>query len=178
MTAPQDPAAARRDRFRVGHADRDQAIETLKDAFVHGRLTKDEFDTRAGQALTARTRADLDALVSDIPPGPAAARPPPAPASAPAPAPDLDPALDPTRPVASPAPARPRPLARAVASSGVCLVIAAAALRIAVLLDPGPDGPPGPPPAWDPPALFLLIAFTAALAALGIFVVGLVNATE
>ena len=30
----------------------------LKDAFVHGRLTRDELNGRAGQALAARTYAD------------------------------------------------------------------------------------------------------------------------
>ena len=81
-TGPQDPAAAGRDQLRAGHADREQVIDTLKNAFVHGRLTKDELDARAGQALAARTYADLAALTADIPPGPAAARParPPAPA--------------------------------------------------------------------------------------------------
>jgi DUF1707 SHOCT-like domain len=58
MTGPQDPAAAGGDRLRAGHADREQVIEALKDAFVHGRLTKDELDTRAGQALSTQTRAD------------------------------------------------------------------------------------------------------------------------
>jgi hypothetical protein len=37
-------------------------IGILKAAFVHGRLTKDELDTRAGQAFTARTYAELAAL--------------------------------------------------------------------------------------------------------------------
>ena len=75
MTGPQDPAAAGRDQLRAGHADREQVIEALKDAFVHGRLTRDELDVRAGQALAARTRADLAALTADIPGGPAAAGP-------------------------------------------------------------------------------------------------------
>src|SRR5205809_5745427 len=67
MTGPEDPAAAGRDRLRAGHADREQVIEALKDAFVQGRLTRDELDTRAGQALIARTRAELAALTADIP---------------------------------------------------------------------------------------------------------------
>ena len=50
-TGPQDPAPAGRGRLRAGHADREQVIGTLKTAFVHGQLTKDELDTRAGQAL-------------------------------------------------------------------------------------------------------------------------------
>ena len=79
MTGPHDRAAAGRDRLRAGHADREQVIETLKTAFVHGRLTRDELDARAGQALTARTWADLAALTADIPAGPAAAGPGPGP---------------------------------------------------------------------------------------------------
>ena len=75
MTGPEYPAAAGRDRLRVGHADREQVIEALKDAFVQGRLTRDELDVRAGRALAARTRADLAALTADIPGGPAAAGP-------------------------------------------------------------------------------------------------------
>ncbi len=39
----------------------------LKAAFVQGRLTKHEFDTRVGKALLARTYADLTALTADIP---------------------------------------------------------------------------------------------------------------
>jgi DUF1707 SHOCT-like domain len=74
MTGPQDPAAAGRRRPRAGHADREQAIDTLKTAFVHGQLTKDELDARAGQALAARTYAELAALTADIPPRSAAGR--------------------------------------------------------------------------------------------------------
>ena len=70
MTGPQDPAAAGRGGLRAGHADREQAIDTLKTAFMHGQLTKDELDARAGQALAARTYADLAALTADIPPRP------------------------------------------------------------------------------------------------------------
>ena len=58
MTGPEDPAAAGRGRIRAGHADREQVIEALKNAFVQGRLTRDELDTRAGRTLAARTRAD------------------------------------------------------------------------------------------------------------------------
>ena len=115
MTGPEDPAAAGRDRLRAGHADREQVIEALKDAFVQGRLTRDELDVRAGRALAARTRAELAALTADIPGDPAAGGP--------------------ARPPA-PAPVRRQPLAWAAAGSGICLVIAAAAVRIAFLVDP------------------------------------------
>ena len=141
MTGPQDPAAAGRNRLRAGHADREQVIETLKDAFVHGRLTKDELDARAGRALTARTHADLAALTADITAEPAAAGP--------------------ARP---PAPARRRPLARAATGSGLCLVIAAAAVRVAFLADPGARSTP----YQDWAAPMMLLAFLAVVAALGI----------
>ena len=42
-------------------------IDTLKAAFVQGRLTKDELDERAGQTFTARTYAELAAVIADLP---------------------------------------------------------------------------------------------------------------
>jgi hypothetical protein len=65
--------------MRASHTERDQAIDALKAAFVHGRLTKDELEERAGQAFTARTHADLAALTADLPgekAGPPAEAPP------------------------------------------------------------------------------------------------------
>jgi hypothetical protein len=55
--------------MRASHADREQVIETLKTAFVQGRLTKDDLDARAAQAFAARTYADLAALTTDLPAG-------------------------------------------------------------------------------------------------------------
>jgi Domain of unknown function (DUF1707) len=63
-------------RLRASHADREQVIDTLKAAFVHGLLDRDEFDLRAGHALDSRTCADLAAITADIPAGLAAAQPP------------------------------------------------------------------------------------------------------
>jgi hypothetical protein len=87
MTGPGDEMVAGTagpGRLRASHADRDQAIEVLKDAFVQGRLTKDEFDARAGQALTARTCAEVAVLTADLPAAPTASRPRPEPARPPA----------------------------------------------------------------------------------------------
>ena len=50
-------------RLRASYTDREQMIDVLKAAFVQGRLTKDEFDARIGQALAARTYADLAAVI-------------------------------------------------------------------------------------------------------------------
>jgi len=83
MTGPGDQGAvgpSARGRLRASHADREQAIGTLKAAFVQGRLTKDELDARVGRALASRTYADLTALTADLPADlpakPATAQPP------------------------------------------------------------------------------------------------------
>jgi Domain of unknown function (DUF1707) len=154
-TQPGDDTAAGkagRGHLRASHADREHAIEMLKAAYVQGMLTKDELDARVGQALASRTCADLAAITADLPAQPAAA------GSA--------------RP---PAPARRRPLARAAAGSGGCLVIAAAAIRAIDLADPGPT--PGViPKYWG--TLFVLVAFLAVVAALGILKIGVVTSLE
>lgn len=85
MAEPGDHRAAPADgrgRLRASHADREQAIEALKDAFAQGRLTGDELDSRVGQAFVSQTYAELAALTDDLPAGPAAAPPPRQPAHA------------------------------------------------------------------------------------------------
>jgi len=67
--------------LRASHADREQAIESLKAAFVQGRLAKGEFDLRVGQVLAARTYAELAAATTGIPAGLTTSKPP-APAGA------------------------------------------------------------------------------------------------
>ncbi len=69
-------AAVSRGHLRASHADREQMIDTLKAAFVQGRLTKDEFDARIGQTLASRTYAELVTVTADIPAGLAGAQPP------------------------------------------------------------------------------------------------------
>jgi Domain of unknown function (DUF1707) len=90
MARPEDEIAAGvggRTHMRASHADREQVIGVLKASFVQGRLGKDELNARVGQALAARTYADLAALTADLPAGLAAAEPsyPPARARAPRP---------------------------------------------------------------------------------------------
>ena len=78
MAGPGDEISAgtaSSSRMRASHGDREQVIEVLKAAFVHGRLDKDEFDLRVGRALASRTYADLAALTADIPARLATARP-------------------------------------------------------------------------------------------------------
>ena len=82
MPRSDDGDKARRARLRTSHADRDQAIDRLKAAFVHGRLTKDELVARTAQAYSARTYADLAALTADLPEEPAAVNSPSQPVAA------------------------------------------------------------------------------------------------
>jgi uncharacterized protein DUF1707 len=99
--------------LRASHADRDQVIDALKAAFVHGRLTKDEFDARVGQTFASRTHAELAVLTADLPAGPVEAQP-----------------------LAKPIPAQVRPPANKKAvkwSFGVCAHIPLAMIVVAVL---------------------------------------------
>ena len=57
----------RRGSLRASHADRNLVIDTLKAAFVQGRLTKDELDARVSQTLAARTYSELADVTADIP---------------------------------------------------------------------------------------------------------------
>ena len=116
MTAePGDgiPAAGDRGdgRLRASRADREQVVELLKAAFVEDRLTKDELDTRVGQALASRTYADLAAVTADLPAGPAAAGPAAA------------------EPPSMPA----RTLAKAALRSGVCMLAAFAMVGVVAM---------------------------------------------
>jgi hypothetical protein len=71
----EDGTAGALGRLRTSHADREQAVDVLKAAFVQGRLAKDEFDLRVGRVLASRTYADLAALTADIPDGVADSEP-------------------------------------------------------------------------------------------------------
>jgi DUF1707 SHOCT-like domain/Domain of unknown function (DUF4190) len=69
--------AGGRAQMRAATTDRDRAIEFLSKAFTEGRLDKDEYDVRLERALSARTYAELDTVVSDLPgTRPMAAAPP------------------------------------------------------------------------------------------------------
>jgi hypothetical protein len=56
--------------MRAASADRDRTIDVLTAAYGEGRLTKEEFDTRCARVLSAKTYADLAAVVADLPAGP------------------------------------------------------------------------------------------------------------
>jgi uncharacterized membrane protein len=54
-------------RLRASDADRDRVAAILGEAYSEGRLSEDEYDGRLHAALSARTYADLDQLVTDLP---------------------------------------------------------------------------------------------------------------
>jgi Domain of unknown function (DUF1707) len=137
FTGPEEGPAAGRGHLRAAHSDREHVIDLLKAAFVQDRLTKDEFDSRTGQALSARTYAELGALTADIPAAPSAARPP----------------CQPARPPCQPArPKQPRLVRNAAIGSASCLTVAFLAFCYGASLDD-----------QHTPS-FLLLAFIAVMA--------------
>jgi hypothetical protein len=68
-------------RLRASDAERDAVVTELAEHLKDGRLQTDEFDERVGRAVNARTRGELDGLLTDLPrplpappPGPPRAR--------------------------------------------------------------------------------------------------------
>ncbi len=148
ITGPEEGAAAGRGQLRAAHADREHVIDMLKAAFVQGRLTKDELDARAGQALTARTYAELAALTADIPARPSAARPPR------------------QTPRPQNRPKQPHPARNAAIGSVSCLTVAFLALWTAASL--------GDQNSWG--GGLILLAIFAVVAVPGIIGYGIVDA--
>ena len=116
MAGPGDEMAAEagRGHLRTSHVDRERAIEMLKAAFVQGRLSKDEFDLRVGQAFASRTYAELAAVTADIPAGLIGDQSP-----------------------RTPARAQARPPMSNTAKAGICVVIAVAVMAVAVFVTGG-----------------------------------------
>ncbi len=67
--------------IRIGDAEREAAVTALGEHYAAGRLTKEEYDERAGIAWTAKTNSALWPLFADLPRPQAG--PPPRPVSAP-----------------------------------------------------------------------------------------------
>ena len=53
--------------MRVSDAERQAVTDRLAEHFSAGRLDQAEFDERVGQAMNAKTRADLSGLFDDLP---------------------------------------------------------------------------------------------------------------
>jgi len=58
---------------RVGHEERERLVHVLMQQYAEGRLTAAELDDLSGRARQARTYADLDRLVVDLPVAPPSA---------------------------------------------------------------------------------------------------------
>ncbi|MFC0526464.1 DUF1707 SHOCT-like domain-containing protein [Phytohabitans kaempferiae] len=56
-----------RDRLRAADTDREAVVERLRTALNEGRLELHEFDERVAEAYRAKTYADLDRLLADLP---------------------------------------------------------------------------------------------------------------
>ena len=63
MSEPAQPQRS----VRIGDAERDQAVEILRDHMAEGRLEYQEFTDRVDQVLAARTQAELDLPFVDLP---------------------------------------------------------------------------------------------------------------
>jgi len=57
--------------LRASDADRERAIELLKNGFAEGRLTQDEYNERVARAYASRTYGELGAITADLPAVPA-----------------------------------------------------------------------------------------------------------
>jgi Domain of unknown function (DUF1707) len=56
-----------RGKQRASDADRERTAAQLRRATDEGRLLAEEYDERLGQALSAHTYGELDAIVADLP---------------------------------------------------------------------------------------------------------------
>jgi hypothetical protein len=62
MTDPESSSVA----LRASDAERERAVDFLRDAMTAGRLTVDELDDRIRLVLGAKTRVELERLVDDV----------------------------------------------------------------------------------------------------------------
>lgn len=67
MGTNDDTPHVDRGRMRVSDSERDEIAERLREAFAEGRLDHDEHSERVDAVYLAKTRAELDALVVDLP---------------------------------------------------------------------------------------------------------------
>ena len=77
QSSRRDPGAVPPSQMRVSDAERHEIAEALSKHFAEGRLDQVELDERLTRAMGAKTRADLSGLLSDLPPIPGSAAPPP-----------------------------------------------------------------------------------------------------
>lgn len=79
VQAARDPGRG----IRASHGDREAVVAVLRDAYVAGRLTLDEFDERTTTAYAGKTWGELRVLTADLPGTPEIGAEPPGPAALP-----------------------------------------------------------------------------------------------
>ncbi|MGH3879965.1 MAG: DUF1707 SHOCT-like domain-containing protein [Actinophytocola sp.] len=67
MTQPPAPQPIDPRELRVSDAERAHVVDVLQKAIGHGLLSLDEFTERTDAALAAKTRAELNAVLVDLP---------------------------------------------------------------------------------------------------------------
>src|SRR5919205_1617169 len=55
------------ENLRASDAEREQVLDRLREAYVEGRLTLDEYHERMDAALASRTHGELQTLTTDLP---------------------------------------------------------------------------------------------------------------
>ncbi|MDT0342396.1 DUF1707 SHOCT-like domain-containing protein [Streptomyces litchfieldiae] len=88
MNAENPPAVPlEKQPVRASDADRDRIADILREALAEGRLEPEEHAERVEAVYRAKTIAELEPLIRDLPAGQRTAPPPAAPGPAPSPAP-------------------------------------------------------------------------------------------
>jgi uncharacterized protein DUF1707 len=114
--------------LRVSDADRDAVISELSEHYQAGRLDADEFGQRMDAAASARTRRDLDRLMTDLP--------------------------RPAVPAPQPVPQRGR---HAAAIAAVCMSVAVAAVAVTLVGSEFGASHGGAHGGWHPPWFLIVI---------------------
>ena len=65
-----DPPDRQLPELRASDADREHAVEALRQGASEGRLSVEELEERITTAYSARTRSDLERLIADVSPAP------------------------------------------------------------------------------------------------------------
>ena len=67
-SSPANDATNSPPQLRASDAEREEAVDLLREQFAAGRLSHDTFLHRMGSALAARARCELPPLLADLPP--------------------------------------------------------------------------------------------------------------
>ena len=65
MTAPDGPSGV--PDVRISDAERERVVDVLRHHCAEGRLTLDEFSDRVGGVYEARTSAEIERVLTDLP---------------------------------------------------------------------------------------------------------------